>query len=471
MRRGSGIERGLTLGFRVGLALLVPVLTLVGIAVYQMWVIDRLVRQNREIGMIHRYVETAASELREDLRRLSEFGEKLGATGDPAYREAVERARTGAEDRIDVVLELPLEGEQRRVAAGIAELWSRTIATDRVPEPASIERLDARVIELAEVTRAAAVRVIEDGAEQAARARRISRAAASTCVLVAAILSLVLAQMVIAPVRRVERAARDLSEGDFSRRARPTGPPELARLANAFNAMAERLGEIDRLKETLVSNVSHDLKAPLASMYEANAALLDEITGPLSEGQRTLIERSQQSNARLSRMVSDLLDLSRLQGGAMTFEKTRLDLTCLVLAAVDDLKAAAEARGVTLEVEAPDGPVEVEGDQILLLRVLENLLSNAIRYSPAGESVRLTLTEDPAAATLVVDDRGPGIPDEHKAHIFERFYRVGARVSADQGTGVGLAIAASVIAAHGGSIRVEDEPAGGARFVIEVPRS
>lgn len=169
-------------------------------------------------------------------------------------------------------------------------------------------------------------------------------------------------------------------------------------------------------------------------------------------------------------MVSDLLDLSRLQGGAMTFEKTRLDLTRLVLAAVDDLKAAAEARGVRLEIEAPDHPVEVEGDQNLLLRVLENLLSNAIRYSPAGESVRLTLTEDPTAAMLVVDDRGPGIPNEHKAHIFERFYRVGARVSADQGTGVGLAIAASVTAAHGGSIRVEDEPGGGARFVIEVPR-
>ena len=461
----------MTLGLRVGLALLVPVFTLVGMALYQVWVIDRLVRQNREIGMVHRRVETTAFELREDLRRLSEFSEKLGATRDPAYRAAMERARTDAKGRIDALLELAPAGEERRFTTGIAELWSRTIAAEEVPERASIERLDARIVELAEVTRAAAARVTEDGAQQAARARRVSKVAAFASVLVAAVLSLVLAQMVAAPVRRVSQAARDLSEGDFSRRARPSGPPELAALAHAFNTMAERLGEIDRLKQTLVSNVSHDLKAPLASMYEANAALLDEIVGPLSEDQRTLLEQSQESNMRLSRMVSDLLDLSRLQGGAMTYEMARLDLTRLVLAAVDDLKAAASARGVGLEVEAPDPPVWVEGDESLILRVMENLLSNAIRYSPQGEEVRVTLTEDPTAAvaTLVVRDQGPGIPDEHKALVFERFYRVGTRVSADQGTGVGLAIAASVTAAHGGSIRVEDEPAGGARFVVELP--
>lgn len=459
----------MTLGARIGLALIAPVVLLAGLAVYQITMIDRLVDQNREIRLIDSRVEAAGVELGETMERLAEFGDKMRVLDDPAYRRAAEEARRDIGARIAALGDMPLEGAEARAVERLASAWRETIAAEPYPERPAIEEMHTHVAALIDVSRQEARLAVEEGASQAGRARRASIVAAVAAVLIAGLLAIALVRMVVGPVRRVGAATRALARGEFSGRARPSGPPELSALAEDFNAMALRLGELDRLKEELLSNVSHDLKAPLASMHETNELLLDEIPGSLTSSQKNLILLNQGCNARLSSMVADLLDLSRLQGGAMVFAIERQDLTRLARVAVRDLATMASARGIRIDVNAPAAAVPVDCDETLLLRVIENVLSNAIRYSPDGGRVRVeVMSGGEGMAVLVVQDDGPGIPDEHKTRIFERFYRVDPNRKGGPGTGIGLAIAKSIVDAHGGTIRVENAPGGGSRFVVEL---
>ena len=448
--------------------MIAPVVLLAGLTVYQITMIDFLVDQNREIRLIDSRVEAAGVELSEAMERLAEFGDKMRVLDDPAYRRAAEGAKRDIDSQIATLRAMPLQGAEDRAVEGLASAWRETVAEQPYPERPAIEGMHTYVAALIDVSREQARLAVERGAAQAGRARRASIIAAVAALLVACLLAIALVRMVVGPVRRVCAATRALARGEFSGRARPSGPPELSALAEDFNAMAKRLGELDRLKEELLSNVSHDLKAPLASMHETNALLLDEVPGPLTSSQRNLVLLNQGSNSRLSDMVADLLDLSRLQGGAMSFAIDRHDLSCVARVAVGELSTMASARRIGIDLKAPVEPVLVECDETLLLRAIENLLSNAIRYSPVGGRVRMEVALGAAEmAVLVVQDDGPGIPDEHKARIFERFYRVDPKRKGGPGTGIGLAIAKSIVDGHGGTIRVEDAPGGGSRFVVE----
>ena len=462
----------MTLGVRIGLALIAPVVLLTGLAVYQLSVIDRLVDQSRVIRLVDSRLEAAGVELRENVAKMVEFSEKMQALGDPAYERAAAAAKSDIQTRIAALRNLPLGGAERRAVERLAAVWNGMTAGESYPEPAVVDDIYTHIDALIEISREEARLAVEEGAAQAAQARRASIVIAASALLGAGLLGLALVRMVVGPVRRVGAATRALARGDFSRRARLSGPPELTMLAEDFNAMAVRLGELDRLKEDLLSNVSHDLKAPLASMHETNELLLEEIPGSLTPEQRQLIRLNQGSNARLSRMVSDLLDLSRLQGGAMTYAIQRHDLARLTRLAAGDLAGVANTRDIQVDVEGPIGPVWVDCDEVLILRVIENLLSNAIRYSPGGGRIRVDM--EPVTGgkvTLAVRDQGRGIPDQHKTRIFERFYRVDSNQKGGPGTGIGLAIAKSIVEGHGGTIRVEDAVGGGSRFVVELPEA
>jgi signal transduction histidine kinase len=459
----------MTLGVRIGLALIAPVMLLAVLAVYQLSVLDRLVDQNREIRLVDSRVEAAGVELREAVARLAEFSDKMRALDDPAYEQAAGEAKSDIQGQIAALHDLPLDGVEGRAVERLTAVWREMIAREPYPERPAFEGMYAHMDSLIEVSREEARLAVEEGAAQVARARRASIMVAGSALLGAGLLALALVRMVVGPVRRVGAATRALARGEFSRRTRLSGPPELAMLAEDFNAMAVRLGELDRLKEELLSNVSHDLKAPLASMHETNELLLEEVPGPLTPPQKNLIRLNQGCNARLSRMVSDLLDLSRLQGGAMEFSIQRHDLARLARAGVRDLAAVANAREIRIDVEAPTAPLWVDCDETLLLRAIENLLSNAIRYSPDGGRIRVEVGPVPAGmVALAVLDQGRGVPDEHKTRIFERFYRVSSKHKGGQGTGIGLAIARSILDGHGGTIRVEDAVGGGSRFVLEL---
>lgn len=459
----------MNLGFRIGLAAIAPAALLAALSLYQLSVIDRLVEQNQEIRLVHSRVQAAGVELDETVSRMAEFSDKMRALGDSAYQRAAEQTKLEITGAIDALGELPLAGPEAAAVRDLGDAWRERAAMDSLPSGSDLEEVHARIDALVATSRSEARSVAMEAAARSERTRDLSILVTAAVLLCAGILALVLGRMIVGPVRRVAAATRALRHGQFSGRARPSGPPELAALAEDFNAMAERLGELDRLKEDLLSSVSHDLKAPLASMHETNELLLDEVPGPLTAEQKNLIRLNQGCNARLSGMVADLLDLSRMEAGVMTYAMDRHDLAQIARAALRDVTATAHARAIRIDLDAPVGPVWIECDETGMVRVVENLVANAIRYSPARGTVRVAVEHrDDGEVALTVSDEGPGIPDDQKLRIFDRFYRVDSRIKGGTGTGIGLAIAKSVVGEHGGSVYVEDAAGGGSRFVVRL---
>jgi len=454
---------------RIGLALIAPVVLLGALAFYQLSVIDHLVDRNREIRLVHTRLEAAVVELREAVSRMAEYRDKMKALGDPAYELAARRAGAEITSGIAALQGLPLDGAEREAVDALSAASLAALAADSLPEGPTIETMHAGIDGVIAASRRESRRAVALSAARARQARRISGIAAVSAVVGAVLLTFLLARTIVVPVRRVAAATRALADGRLSGPALRSGPPELTALADDFNEMARRLEELDRLKDDLLSSVSHDLKAPLASMHETNDLLLEEVLGPLTEDQRNLIRLNQGSNERLSGMVADLLDLSRMEAGAMRYTFQRHDLTLLARTAIRDLAAAASGGRVRIDLEAPTDPVWVDCDEAMMVRVLENLLSNAIRYSPQSACVRCEVgISGSDRAILSVTDAGPGIPAENKERVFERFYRVDSKRKGGVGTGVGLAIVKSVVQDHGGHVWVEDAHGGGSRFVVEL---
>ena len=327
----------------------------------------------------------------------------------------------------------------------------------------------------------------EESQGQADQAELVAQGAALMALVAALVSSLVVSTSVIRPLGRLARGTRELAKGDFSYRVPPSGSPELVDLAKDFNIMAKRLSALDQLKKDLVSNVSHDLKAPLASMQETTRLLLDRLPGSLTEKQARLLDLNLRCGERLSGMISDLLDLSRLEAQGETWPLEPLDLRVLVTTALDELENLVQDKRLQVLRDLPEEPVTVDCHGPSILQVLQNLVSNAVKFSPAGGEVGVRLQNLAAAkgswwrrpssplrehlgretrlgVLLEVWDSGPGVPDDHKERIFDRFHRVDTDRRGQQGTGLGLAIAQAIVQRHRGALWVEDRPEGGSSF-------
>ena len=274
-----------------------------------------------------------------------------------------------------------------------------------------------------------------------------------------------------------------MSQGEFTHRVPARGPDEITSLALDFNDMARKLGELDRMKQDFLANVSHDLKAPLASIQEATRLLLDQQTDHLTSEQRHLLELNLQSAQRLERMIADLLEVARLESGSVEFQVESIDLGDCCEQALEQSAGLLAAKGIQLERNGFDSPVRVEVDPSMLLRALSNLVSNATNFSPDGGTIRVdvrTVDEDGSSleaapdgpfALLRITDQGPGVPEQDKERIFDRFYRSPEHHRHASGTGLGLAIARSIVEGHGGRIWVDDSETTGSVFAVLLPSS
>jgi signal transduction histidine kinase len=289
-------------------------------------------------------------------------------------------------------------------------------------------------------------------------------------VLVALALTQLLARGMTSPLREMTAAARAMATGDYSRRVRATSRDEVGELAAAFNRMAEDLQAVDRQRRELVANVSHELRTPVAALHAQLENLVDGVVPADEDNLGIALAQTE----RLSRLVSQLLDLSRLEAGAVPLQRESLALRPFLEGAVTAARLVAERDGrdvhCTVDVEPAD--LRVAADAVRLHQVVANLLDNAVRHSPAGGEVRVTVrrrgTADTASVVVEVADEGPGIAPEHRDRVFERFHRGGAAPGADGGTGLGLAIARWAVGLHGGSIEVADA-ASGCRIRVVLP--
>ncbi|MEZ5330584.1 MAG: ATP-binding protein [Thermoanaerobaculia bacterium] len=273
------------------------------------------------------------------------------------------------------------------------------------------------------------------------------------------------ARAVREPLGRLLKGTRTLGEGRYPMHLDVEGPEEVAELAAGFNEMVDRLRELDDLKKEFLSHVSHELRTPLVAMKETNEALLDELAGPLTPRQRRLLELNVRGAERLSRMVTKTLDLARMEAGAMEYDFQPEDLVELVSTTAEAMASRPETHE-RLRLELPADRVDVLCDRERLAQVVENLVSNALKYSPPDQAVEISLQRQDGAVVLVVEDRGDGVDEAQKELIFQKFHR--ARGRERPGFGLGLAISREIVEAHRGRIWVEDRRPRGSRFMVRL---
>ncbi len=290
--------------------------------------------------------------------------------------------------------------------------------------------------------------------------------------VVAAVLALGMVQLLAHgmtfPLRQMVTAARAMAQGDYSRRVTATSRDEVGELARAFNSMAAELEQVERMRRDLIANASHELRTPIGALRARLENLVDGVEA--SDGR--VLEDLLLQVERLGDLVEQLLDLSKLESGAVLLERSSIDAGALLEKVAEEWRPHASERGVSLRVEHAGGPhATVEADESRLRQVLGNLVANAIRHSPDGSAVVLRAGIRNGNARLEVEDDGPGIPASESERVFERFYRSDrARSADDGGSGLGLAISRWIVDLHGGEITVDQTAARGCRIVVELPR-
>jgi len=284
--------------------------------------------------------------------------------------------------------------------------------------------------------------------------------------------------MIFGPARRrlrsLETAARKLGAGDLSARAPDRGGDEIAAVASAFNAMAndlsaraEALAESDRVRRQLLADVSHELTTPVTAMRGYLETLtMPELTLDEATRGRYLTIISDETN-RLERLIGELLDLARLEGGGGSLQVERVPIADLFDRVVARHERATQSAGVTMQMSIAPGAEHVAGDRDRLEQALQNLAANAIRYAPRDSALRLSARPVDGGVALAVEDEGAeGIAAEHLPHIFDRFYKADAsRVGVKGGSGLGLSIVKAIVERHGGRISVTSRPG---RTVFEI---
>jgi signal transduction histidine kinase len=277
--------------------------------------------------------------------------------------------------------------------------------------------------------------------------------------------ALLIARRIASRIASMEHAASQLAAGDLSARAPVTGPRELATLSASFNQMAESIGDLFDARRQLIAWASHDLRTPLASIQ----AMLEAIEDRLATPDDYLPEIRRQTRV-LASLTDDLFELACIDAGTLTVELSEISVRDLVTSCVDALSAEAAARGIQLEMRIRDGLPAVHCAPEHMRRVLLNLVTNALRYTPSDGSVAVVAESVGDEIHVLVEDTGSGLSRDAPQRMFERFWRGdAARTRAEGNAGLGLAIARGLVEAHGGRVWAENRVEGGARVAFSLP--
>jgi signal transduction histidine kinase len=264
-------------------------------------------------------------------------------------------------------------------------------------------------------------------------------------------------------IRRLETAAERIAAGDFDHPISDPAQDEVAELAQAFDSMRLRLAQLDHARREFIANASHELRTPLFSLGGFLELMADE---DLDERERKdFVEEMAAQVERLTKLATDLLDLSRLDAGQLAVERSPVDLASVARTVAEEARALAETSGHILSVRA-ESPVVALADEQRVLQIARNLVENALKHTPAGTNVLVEATSGDGNGAISVRDDGPGVPARDQEHLFERFYRAdGGKAS---GSGLGLAIARELARHMDGSLELRAEP-GETVFALVLP--
>jgi signal transduction histidine kinase len=292
--------------------------------------------------------------------------------------------------------------------------------------------------------------------------------AALGAVAAALVTGVLLARSFARPVRLLTSAARKMADGDLEQEVPVASKDEIGELTQAFNSMSRTVSQANQLRKQMTADIAHDLRTPLTVIAGYIESMQEGVLEPTPE--RLEIIRSEIE--RLQRMVEDLRTLSRADAGELTLLRQPIAPRALLERVAAVYAHAAGRKEIRLEVNAAEGLPEVDVDEARMVQVLSNLLDNALRYTPPGGTITLAAAPAENGVNLCVQDTGPGIASEDLPRVFERFYRADkSRAEADGASGLGLAIARALVAAHGGEIRAESAPGQGTKMSILLPIS
>jgi len=477
----------------------VGVLMLLALVVlgYQLSVVIRMQRTNDELSQVNFVAASLLLQMERDVEEIDDLSQRYFAVSDISART---KFGQGLDDRIgrfdEQLKKLEVDAaarpwEARDEIALLSTAWIdyRTQIESARNMPAEPGRddlpldLGSAIDKLRERTGSSKEAVLESIRVQVnhsqamgSEAESISLSAAALFLLLGGTVTFLTLRAINKPLRELTRGTRTIANGEFSHRLPEDGPSEFAELARDFNSMTEKLGELDQMKRDFVAHVSHELKAPLAAIRQTLAVTLEQVPGAINDSQRRLLQLSRNSAERLTAMVANLLDVSRLEAGTMEYDMTSQDIVGIVIQVVDEfsLKAAERKIEITVTSNMPGIPVACDGDR--MIQVIGNLVDNALKFSPINSTIgidvrhNLSTSASTSTATVSIADRGIGVPDDHKLNVFEKFHQVrgGGKRTAGQGVGLGLAICKTIMDAHRGRIWVEDNPGGGSVFRVEM---
>lgn len=276
----------------------------------------------------------------------------------------------------------------------------------------------------------------------------------------------VLSRRALARIETINRTGDLIMAGEFDRRIPLKGSgDEFDRLAQNLNAMLDQIERLMAGMRQVTDNIAHDLRSPLGRLRSRiEMALIEE---PSTERYREVLQQTIGEADQLLATFTALLDIAEAEAGSPRAQLAPLDLAAFARDLADLYEPVAEEKGLSLTLDAGRAPVEVRGDRHMLSRAIANLVENALKYTPAGGTVRVAVTPDGAMARLTVADDGPGIPAEERERVFDRFYRLEASRTTE-GNGLGLSLARAVVRLHGGTITLEDNGPG-LRAVVALP--
>src|SRR5262245_15397928 len=448
---------------------------LVAALAYSAWHSERLAERSRSAVF---NASQAARASRTLVNRIASL-ERL-ATLDTAGQDTdLNRVHASFRQVANELLQLPLEEDQlaalKRTMSQEQGLYDLLTAPKKAPDAAArvaISTLTADLSDNASEVLAISTRVAD---REVMRLRADAETVQRQLVLlvifstaVALALALALTRHIARPIAELDGAIRQLGSADFEQPIAVRGPDDLKTLGERLDWLRRRLVELENEKNRFLRHLSHELKTPLTALREGAELLNDEVGGPLSASQRSVVAIMKDNSIKLQRLIEELLDYQRALHAAAALAPRKLALDALVREVARSHELAAQAKGLQVKVNAEAGTVIADPEK--LRSVVDNLLGNAVKFTPAGGSVEVRTRSSGDEAVIDVIDSGPGVPAEERESIFDSFFRGRAKASTRvEGSGLGLAIAREFVEAHGGRISVLAEEQG-AHFRVALPR-
>jgi len=449
---------------------------LVAALAYSAWHSEQLAEQSRHA------VFNAAQAARASRTLVNRIGslERLALLDAPGLAADIGRVHASFRQVAEELLQLPLEEGQRAVLKttmaqeqGLYGLLTSAGARNRNGIAALAAGLAENASEMLAISTQVADREVlrlRTNAEAVQR-QLVLLVILSTAVALA--IALALTRHIARPIAELDAAIRQLGSADFSRPIAVPGPEDLKTLGERLDWLRRRLVELEDEKNRFLRHLSHELKTPLTALREGAVLLNDGVGGPLAAPQRQIVGIMKDNSIKLQRLIEELLDYQRAVHAAASLAPRRLSLDALVreVAGAHELAVQAKGQRLALELER----VQVDADPDKLRSVVDNLIGNALKFTPAGGNVSVRACSRGDEALIDVIDSGPGVPAEERDAIFDSFFRGHARAGARiEGSGLGLAIAREFVEAHGGRISILGEPSGapreGAHFRVALPR-